>query len=165
MDERRACGKTLLKPSPVCRWCKSLIANPEAGRLASSAQRLGACLLDSIAGCGVSLGLMLMGGVLGAPAGSDASIAMALLTVLVGSLAIQCYFWSQGTSLGKRLLGLTIYTVNGERAGFLTVLLRDTIGKTVSGFVFSLGFPWLLWDPCRECWHDKIPGTLLLAKQ
>lgn len=167
MLECRKCGKTSDKPSPVCPWCGALIANPDAGRLASVGQRLGGYLLDTALTIVITTVLMIMGGAIGAAGGltEEESLGTALLFWLVGSLILQCYFWSEGTSLGKYLLGLGVYKVDGARASFLTMFVRDTVGKMVSGLAFSLGFLWLLWDPCRQCWHDKIAGTVVMAKK
>ncbi|MGB9880317.1 MAG: RDD family protein [Anaerolineae bacterium] len=163
--ECKACGKEIARPTPVCPWCEKLLDNPEAGRLASPGQRLGASLLDAVLNVVVGIVLMIIGAGIGAASGSpDVSLATGLGAWILGSIALQCWFWSKGTSLGKNMLGMAVYRTNGTRAGFWVMAFRDVIGKIISGLVFDLGFLWLLWDPSRQCWHDKLAGTVVLKK-
>ncbi len=67
-----------------------------------------------------------------------------------------------GATLGKMALGITVVDENGQRAGFFKVLIRETIGKIVSGLVLFLGFIWILFDGNRQGWHDKIGGTFVV---
>jgi len=43
------------------------------------------------------------------------------------------------------------------------MLVRETIGKLISGLVFSLGYLWLLWDKDRQTWHDKLVSTVVMV--
>ena len=70
------------------------------------------------------------------------------------------YFY-QGT-FGKKVMGLKVVTANNERPSFLTIFLREVIGKFVSGIVFFLGFIWILFDKNKQGWHDKIAKTLVI---
>jgi uncharacterized RDD family membrane protein YckC len=62
-------------------------------------------------------------------------------------------FW-QGTTPGKNLLNMQVVKEDGQRAGFGTMLFTEWIGKWVSGFVFGLGYLWILSDKDRQAWHD-----------
>ncbi|MBC7293108.1 MAG: RDD family protein [Thermoleophilia bacterium] len=93
--------------------------------------------------------------------GGGRSVQGVILFVVV----INLYFMAKGTSMGKRLLGMRVYRVSGKPAGFFLMLVEETIGKMISGLVFSLGFLWLLWDKDVQCWHDKVVGTVVLREK
>lgn len=44
------------------------------------------------------------------------------------------------------------------------MLLREVIGKWVSGLVFGLGYFWAIWDKDGQTWHDKIAGTVVVKR-
>ena len=67
-----------------------------------------------------------------------------------------------GATLGKMALGMRVVDENGQKAGFFKVLIRETIGKIVSGVIFLLGYIWILFDGKRQGWHDKIGGTFVV---
>lgn len=64
-----------------------------------------------------------------------------------------------GQTLGKRALGVRVIGPDGSPPGFLRAVLRESIGKYISEFVFCLGYLWMLWDDDQQTWHDKIAGT------
>jgi len=67
-----------------------------------------------------------------------------------------------GATLGKMALGMRVVDESGQKAGFLKVLIRETIGKVVSAIVLLLGYIWILFDDKRQGWHDKIGGTFVV---
>ena len=46
----------------------------------------------------------------------------------------------KGATLGKKLLGLRVISENGEKLSLGKIILRETVGKFVSGMIFSIGF-------------------------
>jgi hypothetical protein len=52
--------------------------------------------------------------------------------------------------------------LNGQIPGFWRMVLREGIGKTVSGVFLGLGFFWAIWDKDNQAWHDKIAGTVVV---
>lgn len=66
------------------------------------------------------------------------------------------------TTLGKRLIKIKITSSSGEEPTITQIILRETIGKMISGSFLSLGYLWALWDPNKQTWHDKIAGTLVI---
>jgi len=88
----------------------------------------------------------------------------AVLLGFVIYLAVNLYFWSKGKTLGKFVLGMRVYKTDGTPAGFGTMLLREIVGKFISGLVFSLGYLWIIFDREHQGWHDKIAGTVVLKK-
>jgi len=53
---------------------------------------------------------------------------------------------------------------SGGLPGFGRMLLRETLGKIVSGLFLGLGYFWAVFDRDSQAWHDKIAGTVVLKK-
>jgi uncharacterized RDD family membrane protein YckC len=72
------------------------------------------------------------------------------------------FFWTLvGFTPGKAILGLKVMKMNGAKLSFGRSLLRF-ICYWVSAIPLFIGFLWVLWDPKRQAWHDKIAGTQVL---
>jgi uncharacterized RDD family membrane protein YckC len=50
---------------------------------------------------------------------------------------------------------------NGAKISFGRSLLRF-LSYWISAIPLFLGFFWVLWDPKRQGWHDKIAGTQVM---
>lgn len=148
------CGKELAPPGLTCSWCRVLVSNPGAGCIAGAGRRLGAYLLDALVGFVIALAI-------GAAMGAEEGVAFAALGFL-GIIVANLYFMAKGTSIGKSILKMRVYRLNGKPAGFLVMLARESIGKIISGLLFSLGFLWMLWDRDVQAWHDKIVSTVVI---
>jgi uncharacterized RDD family membrane protein YckC len=44
------------------------------------------------------------------------------------------------------------------------MLVREIVGKTISGAVFLLGYLWILFDRERQGWHDKLANTYVVQE-
>ena len=74
------------------------------------------------------------------------------------------FIGSRGQTLGKMALGIKVIklgAVDGH-VGYTSAFLREIIGKTISALVFGLGYLWMLWDPQKQTWHDKISHTIVI---
>ncbi len=72
------------------------------------------------------------------------------------------FFWSLvGYTPGKALLGLKVVKMDGAKLSFFRSLLRF-FAYWISAIPLFIGFFWVLWDPKRQGWHDKIAGTQVL---
>jgi uncharacterized RDD family membrane protein YckC len=83
---------------------------------------------------------------------------------LVLSLSYFSYFEGgrTGQTIGKRALGIRVIDFRaGGPIGYGRGLLR-TIARYLSAIVFFLGYLWMLWDREKQCWHDKIAGTVVV---
>jgi uncharacterized RDD family membrane protein YckC len=95
------------------------------------------------------------------------SIAGLLLVLAVGGYLIQSlYFgllWSRrGASFGQELLGLEVRRqVDGTRISFWRGCLR-VFGYVVAAAPGYIGFIFVLLDPRKQGWHDKIAGTVVV---
>ncbi len=143
-----------------CSICRTYVVNGEIGRLASPARRLGAFCLDLLAPFAAAVIILIVK--LAVPAGSGE-------TILVLALLLAFCIWSlvlfmRGTTPGKKVLGMRVVREDGSNANFFTMLLREWIGKWISGLCMSVGFVWILIDGDNQGWHDKLAGTYVVQR-
>lgn len=93
---------------------------------------------------------------------------LGLLQLMAFNLALRvAYFvWleggASGQTLGKRLAGIRVAdAVTGGSIGRGRALVRH-VGRWFSYFVCGLGFLWMLWDPQKQTWHDKMASSVVL---
>jgi uncharacterized RDD family membrane protein YckC len=95
----------------------------------------------------------------------DVNIRPILYLPVVVSITIVFYFlffWSLlGYTPGKFLLGLKIVRRDGSKLGLGRAIVRF-IGYWISALVVFLGFIWIIFDPHRQGWHDKLAGTQVI---
>jgi uncharacterized RDD family membrane protein YckC len=126
--------------------------------IASPARRLGGYLLDALYGAIASILISLF-----VPTSGEASLQAVWL--MLGYIIIGIYFWTKGTSPGKVSLGMyVVKRQSSQRVGFLTMLIRETIGKAISGLILSLGYLWILLDNNKQGWHDKLVDTVVIKQ-
>jgi len=78
------------------------------------------------------------------------------------ALAYHVSFWTlKGTTLGGIICQLRLVRTDGARVGFPDALIRGLTG-IFSLSVFGLGFLWILRDPDRQAWHDRVAGTYVV---
>jgi uncharacterized RDD family membrane protein YckC len=71
-------------------------------------------------------------------------------------------FWAwKGTTVGGIICQLRVVRVLGEPIRFIDALVRGLSGLFSIG-VLGLGFLWVLKDPERQGWHDRIAGTYVV---
>jgi len=71
-------------------------------------------------------------------------------------------FWAtKGTTVGVMICNLRVVKLDGQPLRPAEALVRAVAG-VLSGAVAGLGFLWMLKDPHRETWHDKIAGTQVI---
>jgi uncharacterized RDD family membrane protein YckC len=100
-------------------------------------------------------GISQLFGLLGAQMGISYGIQYAYFVIMTALT---------GQTLGKMALGLIVVGEDGEKAGFWAVLLRETIGKWLSGCVLAIGYLAVLWDGDQKAWHDHIAHTQVVRK-
>jgi uncharacterized RDD family membrane protein YckC len=67
-----------------------------------------------------------------------------------------------GQTVGKRVMNIKVVRARSmDQLGTGTAILRY-FAHFLSTVVFLLGYFWMLWDPEKQCWHDKIAGTLVV---
>lgn len=124
-----------------------------SGPRASFGYRLGAWLIDVII-----LGVV-------------DTVIRAILGVAVGGLigviinfAYFGYFEGgpAGQTIGKLALGIRVVRYDdGGPLGWGTALLRN-VCRILSGLACFIGYLWMLWDPEKMTWHDKLSKTVVV---
>jgi uncharacterized RDD family membrane protein YckC len=82
----------------------------------------------------------------------------------LAGIAYYAYFEgsASGQTVGKRAMKIrVISSIDGGPIGFGRGLLRY-IGRIASSIPFGLGYFWMLWDPERQTWHDKIASSVVV---
>jgi uncharacterized RDD family membrane protein YckC len=153
-----ACGNEVLAGRRWCDICHTNVPNPAIGRLASPGKRLGGFVLDVI--IPIVVVIFLLG--LGVSGELGANLAVLLL---IGYIVGAIILFFRGTTPGKKALGMYVVREDGRPAGFGTMLLREWIGRWLSGLVFGLGYLWILWDKDRQAWHDKLASTYVVERR
>jgi uncharacterized RDD family membrane protein YckC len=116
-------------------------------------RRFGAYLLDSLM---LAVPVVILVLITSQAVGNIASIALAL--------AYFSYFEGgpTGQTIGKRALGIRVIDFKvGGPIGYGRGFLR-TVGRYLSALIIFLGYLWMLWDPEKQTWHDKIAGTVVV---
>jgi uncharacterized RDD family membrane protein YckC len=81
---------------------------------------------------------------------------------ILSTVAYHVAFWTwKGTTLGGIILNLRVIRMDGYRMRFVDALVRG-LSAIFSAIVVGLGFLWILRDPERQAWHDRIAGTYVL---
>ena len=117
-------------------------------------QRVGAAILDTLVLLVPSIILLLIV--------KNGALYQLLSTLM--SLAYFTYFEGgpTGQTLGKKALGIRVYDFRqGGSIGYGRGFLRQ-IGKYLSAIPLGLGYFWMLWDKEKQCWQDKIAGTVVV---
>jgi uncharacterized RDD family membrane protein YckC len=71
-------------------------------------------------------------------------------------------FWAwKGTTLGGIVVGLRVIRMQGTEVRFVDALVRG-LASIFSLAALGIGCFWMLQDPERQMWHDKIAGTLVV---
>jgi uncharacterized RDD family membrane protein YckC len=71
-------------------------------------------------------------------------------------------FWAwKGTTLGGIVVGLRVIRMQGTDVRPADALVRG-LASIFSLVALGIGCFWMLQDPERQMWHDKIAGTLVV---
>jgi uncharacterized RDD family membrane protein YckC len=94
--------------------------------------------------------------------GGPMSLGGEIMANIIGALLVLLFWVERQATPGKIVLGLRIVdAADGGPPGIQALVLRY-FGYLVSGMLFGLGFLWVLWDPRRQGWHDKMARTLVV---
>jgi uncharacterized RDD family membrane protein YckC len=94
--------------------------------------------------------------------GGEGARSQGLGTLL--GLAYYVYFWSGaggGQTLGMKVLNIKVQRTDGTPLTVTGAIVRY-VGLLVSFFVVLLGVIWIIFDPQKQGWHDKIAGTYVV---
>ena len=122
--------------------------------------RLAAQVLDAAWMLPVGLLLVLLGQA--ARGGEDLSPGADILLQLISALIIILFWVSRQATPGKMLLRLRV--IDAETGGTppWPRLVARYFGYILSSIPLGLGYLWMLRDPRKQCWHDRIARTLVV---
>jgi uncharacterized RDD family membrane protein YckC len=130
-------------------------------RLATPPQRLSAWLLDAfIAG----LAFTPLTPVLYSSHPSPALfLALWVPTILLLFVYLVLFDGGRrGATPGKRIVGIRVVDARtGAAIGYRRAAIRR-LGYLLGGLVLYVGWLWLLFDPRRQAWHDKLAGSIVV---
>lgn len=93
------------------------------------------------------------------------SLITSLLNLAINwGYAVIMIAW-RGQTVGKMMVGIQVVDRQGNIPGIGTVLLREVVGKFLSGIALGLGYLWVAWDREKRGWHDHIAGTYVVRKR
>jgi uncharacterized RDD family membrane protein YckC len=124
-----------------------------SGPRASFGLRLVAAIIDGVIIGAVSL---VFRGIFGVYAGQGLGtlLGLAYAGYLEGS--------PSGQTIGKRAVGIRVIDFSsGGSIGVGRALIRY-VGKIISGIACALGYLWMLWDPEKQTWHDKMANSVVV---
>lgn len=160
-----SCSAEIAAGARWCGICHANVLDAAIGSLASPGKRFGAYVLDLLAPM-VALFLIFVVAGMGVATGTEegAGLGLPLGFLLFGAYVGWAFvlFATRGTTPGKWLLGMRVVTEDGRTAGFLTMLIREWVGKVISGLILMLGFLWILLDRDKQGWHDKLMSTFVV---
>jgi len=126
------------------------VAQEWYGTPAAFGERLVAVIIDSVI-------MVVVGFVVGLFFPNQAMSS--LIGLLIGVTYYIGFWTTQGATPGKMVMGLRVVDrSSGLPPDPLKCGLRY-IGYYISAIPLLLGYLWVLWDPNKEAWHDKISGT------
>jgi uncharacterized RDD family membrane protein YckC len=95
-----------------------------------------------------------------------AGIVIAVVGVIVGLLYEPLLTARKGAhngqTPGRQALKIRITNLQGGPIRTGQAWGRSLFRVCFSGSIFYLGYLWMLWDPMKQCWHDKVANTLEL---
>lgn len=85
---------------------------------------------------------------------------------LIGSVYYVLMISKYGATLGKMAMKIRVENMEtGENLTIVEAILREVVGKFASALVILLGYFWMLWDPNKQTWHDKIAKSVVVKSK
>lgn len=98
---------------------------------------------------------------LGGAPGQGAYWALQLYLIAV-PIAFYCWFWTHGgQTLGMRAWRLRLVSSDGSTVDLRQALTRCA-AALLSWLALGLGYLWILIDPEKAAWHDRLSHTYLV---
>ncbi len=98
-----------------------------------------------------------------------AATALGMIVPMIGGLvilAVNIYLiQKEGYSIGKKLLHLRIIKEDGKTPSLVDAIIRELVGKFISGIVLGLGFLLIIIDEKKQGLHDKLAKTYVVRSE
>lgn len=88
--------------------------------------------------------------------------------ILILNMTLAFFYWiycgkNLGGTLGKKMLGLRIVSSdNTLELSYKQLILRETLGKMLSGLVFGIGYLRAYFVKDKKTWHDLVSKTMVI---
>lgn len=163
-------NQTPTQPMGSSPMQSTVTSTPSTFGSASFLSRMFALLIDVVL-------ITFVSGLLSTPfmmlAGSDNAAASATGSMMSNLLSMVIQFGYfvgmttyKGATLGKMALGLRVQNEStGQNLTVVEAILREVVGKFLSSIVLGLGYFWMLWDPKKQCWHDKLAKSVVVKSK
>lgn len=87
-----------------------------------------------------------------------------LSLVLICMIVLARYEYVCQATPGKKLLGLRIVTLEGQRPNLFVLVLRNLL-KLISIFFLGFGYLVCFTNERRQAWHDKVTKTTVVYEE
>lgn len=155
-----SCRKEVAPDSYFCVWCSCFLPRAESGVKAGLFSRWVATAIDPF------IAILLWG--LAVTVLASISPDLGAFGAFAFPVVYGIWFLvllREGQTPGKKLLGHRVVNCQtGQIPGYITMFVREIIGKFVSGLFFGLGYFWAIFDKNAQAWHDKMAGTVVVKQ-
>ncbi|MDY0213014.1 MAG: RDD family protein [Desulfuromonadaceae bacterium] len=128
--------------------------------------RVVAALLDSMISALLQFSMVFALGAITELSGTSNLPSVQILTMLFGTLAGVFYYvfftGYSGQTPGKMLLRLKVVRLDGTKVSYGQALLRETIGKFISGIILGIGYLMVALRADKRALHDLIADTRVI---
>lgn len=69
-----------------------------------------------------------------------------------------------GATVGKHLMKIKVVDAEGQKLSFISVLVRETVGRYLSALIIYIGYIIAGFDERKQGLHDKIADTCVIYK-
>lgn len=148
-----ACTLEVPSAALFCPDCAVHIDFPDRWVRATVSKRAGALVIDAVLGNVLILGASALLGEAG---------GWGMQAAWMGAFV---FFWLRGQTPGKALLGLRVLRRGTDRVpGLGRMVVRDLVGRFVSGIALGVGFISAIPDDENRTWHDKMVDTVVVEE-
>ncbi|MFN8034842.1 MAG: RDD family protein [Acidimicrobiia bacterium] len=96
------------------------------------------------------------------------TVGIAVLVGLAAFVLLLIYYFGipvgrSGQTVGKRLAGVRVLdAATGQPIGTGRAVGRQLFAQFISGWFCYLGYLWMLWDPNKQTWQDKVVSSVVI---
>ncbi len=80
--------------------------------------------------------------------------------ITVSYFVLMTYYCS--ATVGKHLMKLKVVDAEGQKLSFVSILIRETIGRYLSALIIYIGYIIAAFDNRKQGLHDKIADTYVI---
>lgn len=87
-----------------------------------------------------------------------------VISYVLPAVAVILFWVYKAATPGKMLIGARIVDSRTLARASTGQLVIRYFGYLISSLPLALGFLWVIWDPQRQGWHDKIARTVVIRR-